>query len=174
MEPTLFVTVTFASQVSDEITCEGISRRIVSQLQRAVVGKRTKSRLPCFVVLERNKNGALHIHILIGKVQGKTRALESTTLKKYIQKQALPSLLKILKRLTIRAKKDESNRVGKCDIRPVFSKEGAVDYMLKAIKPKKLCIAWLATYLNFSTSSAAVRPLRPERPKRKKRKREHT
>ena len=170
IDPLLFVTITFASKVSDEVSCEGICRRITYQLQRAVAGKRTKTKVPFFVVLERSKSKALHVHTLIGRVQGSTRTLESTTFKHYTQKQLFPSLIKILHRLTFPDDKNRTCKVGVCDIKSVNSKEGAVDYLLKAMKPKRLNVAWLASYLDFSTSSAPVRPLRPERPKVKKRK----
>lgn len=162
IDPFLFVTVTFATRVCDEVTCEGICRRITEQLQRAVVGKRKSSKISCFVILERGKGRPLHVHMLIGRVQGQTRSLKSTTFKNYIQKKPFSALLKILNRLTIPTNEDKISRVGFCHFRTVHSKEGAIDYMLKALKPNQLNIAWLASNIDFSGSSASVRPLRPK------------
>jgi hypothetical protein len=164
IDPIWFLTITFASKVSDEITCEGICRRITTQLERTVIGKRTSSKLPCFVVLERGKGTAYHVHILIGRVQGETRSLSSTTFKNYIQKKPFSALIRVLNRLTYPTNKGKEGRIGICDIEAVHSKEGAIDYVLKALKPNQLNIAWLASNIDFSSSSVSVLPLSPKRP----------
>jgi hypothetical protein len=164
IDPIWFLTITFASKVSDEIACEGICRRITTQLERTVIGKRTSSKLPCFVVLERVKGTSYHVHVLIGRVQGETRSLSSTTFKHYIQKKPFSALIRILNRLTYPTNKAEIGRIGICDIQSVHSKQGAIDYMLKALKPNQLNVAWLASNIDFLDSTVSVRPLRPKRP----------
>jgi hypothetical protein len=163
IDPIWFLTITFASKVCDEITCEGICRRITTQLERTVIGKRSSSKLPCFVVLERGKGTSFHVHVLVGRVQGETRSLSSTTFKNYIQKKPFSALIRILNRLTYPTNKAAIGRVGICDIQTVHSKQGAIDYMLKALKPNQLNVAWLASNIDFSSSSVSVRPLRPKR-----------
>ena len=164
IDPFALLTITFASKVSDEITCEGICQRITHQLHNAVIGKRTTSKLPCFVVLEKGTGSSFHAHILIGRVQGQTRSLSDTTLKSYLQKKPLSAIFRILNRLTYPNKKGKAGKVGICHIRTVYSKDGAIDYLLKALKPNQLKVAWLASKIDFSNSDCSVCPQRPKHP----------
>jgi hypothetical protein len=164
IDPFLFLTITFSVKVTDEVSCELICQRITDQLQKMVIGKHKNSKIPCFTVLERSKSGSLHVHILIGRVQGKTRTLEDTNLKSYIRKKPFAAIVKILNRLTFPTKKGKPGKIGISDIKTVYSKAGAIDYVLKALKPNQLNIAWLATNIDFSDSVLSVRPQRPDCP----------
>jgi hypothetical protein len=164
IDPFILLTITFASRVSDEITCEGICRRFTHQLRTAVIGKRASSTIPCFVVLEKGTGSSFHAHILIGRVKGRTRSLSDTTLKSYLQKKPLTAILKILNRLTYPTSKGKAGKIGICHIQTVYSKDGAIDYLLKALKPNQLKVAWLASNVDFSNSDSSVRPQRPKHP----------
>lgn len=164
IDPFILLTITFASRVSDEITCEGICRRFTHQLHNAVIGKRTKSKISCFVVLEKGSRSSFHAHILIGRVQGQTRSLSDTTLKSYLQKKPLSAIFKILSRLTYPTSKGKAGKIGICHIQTVYSKDGAIDYLLKALKPNQLNVAWLASNVDFSSTDCSVCPQRPKHP----------
>jgi hypothetical protein len=100
IEPWGLLTITTRSPIYDRPIFEGLIRRFAHQTWRSVLGMRKQSRLPMLTILERNKKGILHAHILIGQIQGTKRQREDTTFKHYVQKQIFPSIVKVLVRLS--------------------------------------------------------------------------
>jgi hypothetical protein len=90
------LTVTTTTPIYDLVVFEGLIRRFHHQVHRSVLGMRKKSRVPMLTILERNKKGILHAHILIGHIQGSKREQEVTTFKHYLQKQIFPSVIKVV------------------------------------------------------------------------------
>jgi hypothetical protein len=94
------LTITTTTPIYDLTVFEGLVRRFYHQVHRSVLGMRKRSRVPMLTILERNKNGVLHAHILIGHIQGSKREQEVTSFKHFLQKQIYPSVVKVLMRLT--------------------------------------------------------------------------
>jgi hypothetical protein len=105
------LTITTTTPIYDLIVFESLVRRFHSQVHRLVLGMRKSSRVPMLTILERNKKGVLHAHILIGDIQGSKREQEATTFKHFIQKQIFPSVVKVLGRLTYGAGKQSKLRL---------------------------------------------------------------
>lgn len=149
IDPWCLLTITTTTPIMDAIKFEGLCRRLVHQLHRAVLGMRKKSMIPILVVLERGANKALHGHLLIGKPIGATRILEKTTFKHYLEKRPFPALLRILQRLSYGTGSNSQGRIGVFDITPVYCREGLVDYLLKSSRAGIPQVAWLASNLPF-------------------------
>jgi hypothetical protein len=94
------LTITTTTPIYDLTVFEGLVRRFYHQVHRSVLGMRKRSRVPMLTILERNKKGVLHAHILIGHIQGSKREQEVTTFKHFLQKQIFPSVVRVLRRLT--------------------------------------------------------------------------
>ena len=94
------LTITTTTPIYDLTIFEGLVRRFYHQVHRSVLGMRKRSRVPMLTILERNKKGVLHAHILIGQIQGSKREQEVTTFKHFLQKQIYPSVMNVLMRLT--------------------------------------------------------------------------
>lgn len=100
IKPWGLLTITTTTPIYDLLFFEGFVRRFHHQVHRSVLGMRRNSRVPMLTILERNKKGALHAHILIGHVQGDKRGQDATTFKHFLQKQIFPSVVRVLRRLT--------------------------------------------------------------------------
>lgn len=155
IDPQLFPSFTTIIPTTDEVLIESICRRITSQLQRAVIGKRSKSSLPILVVIEPNKSKkALHVHLLIGRVRGEMKPLpKDVEVNHFVQGQ----LIKILKRITYNSNRKRTGRVGIADYKAVYSAVGLIDYLLKGLKTNSLNIAWSASNIDFSVLDVSQR-----------------
>ncbi len=100
IKPWGLVTITTTTPIYDLLFFEGLVRRFHHQIHRSVLGMRKNSRVPMLTILERNKKGVLHAHILIGHVQGEKREQDATTFRHFLQKQIFPSVVRVLGRLT--------------------------------------------------------------------------
>lgn len=161
IDGSMFITLTTTTAVSDEIAFEDLCRRFVHQLTRTVIGKRTDSTIPILTVLERGVHAsygcsALHAHIVVGKVIGKTREQNQTNFRHYLSKKPYPAALHTLRKLTYRTTSNRIGRVGICRIEPIDSRKQLSDYLLKGLKNESLNIAWLATTVAFKKPSLKI------------------